>query len=52
MKRITGLILTVFVIFPAIIFLEWVFDLNNKKKFEEIEKRLRLGIIKSTKLIK
>ncbi len=36
-----GLILTVFVIFPAIIFLEWVFDLNNKKKFEEIEKRLR-----------
>lgn len=36
-----GLILTVFVIFPAIIFLEWVFDLNNRKKFEEIGKRFR-----------
>lgn len=42
-KRLTleGFILTLFVIFPAILFLEWVFDLNNKKKFEEIEKKLR-----------
>ena len=42
-KRLTiqGLIFTLIVIFPALIFLEWVFDLNNKKKFEEIEKRLR-----------
>jgi len=42
-KRLTfeGFILTLFVIFPAILFLEWVFDLNNKKKFDEIEKKLR-----------
>jgi len=42
-KRLTfeGFILTLFVVFPAILFLEWVFDLNNKKKFEEIEKKLK-----------
>lgn len=42
-KRLTfeGLILTIVVIFPAILFLEWVFDINNRKKFKEIEKRLR-----------
>ncbi len=42
-KRLTieGLILTVLVIFPAILFLEWIFDMNNKKKFEELEKKLK-----------
>jgi len=42
-KRLTieGLILTIFVVFPAILFLEWVFDVNNKKKFDQIEKRLK-----------
>jgi hypothetical protein len=42
-KRLTveGLILTFLVIFPAILFLEWVFDINNKKKFDEIERKLR-----------
>ena len=35
-----GLIFTLIVIFPSLIFLEWVFDLNNKRKFEEIEKRM------------
>jgi len=42
-KRLTieGLILTLFVIFPAILFLEWVFDVNNRKKFDKVEKRLR-----------
>ena len=42
-KRLTleGFILTLFVVFPAILFLEWVFDLNNKKRFDEIEKRLK-----------
>jgi len=42
-KRLTleGFSLTLLVIFPAILFLEWVFDLNNKKKFEEIEKKLK-----------
>ena len=42
-KRLTieGLILTVFVIFPAILFLEWIFDMNNKKKFDEIERKIK-----------
>ena len=42
-KRLTveGLILTFFVIFPAILFLEWIFDINNKKKFEELERKLK-----------
>jgi len=42
-KRLTveGLILTVLVVFPAVLFLEWVFDINNKKKFEDIKKRLK-----------
>jgi hypothetical protein len=42
-KRLTleGLILTIFVIFPAILFLEWVFDLNNKKKIDELQRKLR-----------
>jgi hypothetical protein len=42
-KRLTleGLILTVLVIFPAILFLEWVFDMNNRKKFDELERKLK-----------
>ncbi len=42
-KRLTfeGFILTLLVIFPAILFLEWIFDINNKKKFDELERRLR-----------
>ena len=42
-KRLTveGLILTFFVIFPAKLFLEWIFDINNKKKFEELERKLK-----------
>lgn len=41
-KRLTfeGLLLTLFVVFPAILFLEWVFDFNNKKKFDELEKKI------------
>jgi hypothetical protein len=41
-KRLTfeGFILTLIVIFPAILFLEWVFDINNRKKFDELEKKL------------
>jgi hypothetical protein len=41
-KRLTfeGLLLTLFVVFPAILFLEWVFDINNKKKFDELEKKI------------
>lgn len=42
-KRLTleGFIFTLIVIFPAILFLEWVFDINNKKKFEELEKKIK-----------
>ena len=42
-KRLTleGFILTLFVIFPAILFLEWVFDLNNKKRFDSLEKKIK-----------
>jgi len=42
-KRLTleGLILTLLVIFPAILFLQWVFDINNRKRFDEFEKRIK-----------
>ena len=42
-KRLTiqGIILTIIVIFPALLILERIFDLNNTKKFNEIEKRLK-----------
>ncbi len=42
-KRLTieGLIITLLIIFPAILFLEWIFDINNKKRFDEIERRLK-----------
>jgi hypothetical protein len=41
-KRLTleGLIFTFVIIFPAVLFLEWVFDINNRKKFDAIERRL------------
>jgi heme/copper-type cytochrome/quinol oxidase subunit 4 len=37
---IQGFIFTLVVVFPGILFLEWVFDINNKKKLDEIERRL------------
>lgn len=42
-KRLTldGLALTLLVVFPMILFLEWVFDLNNKSKFEKIDKKIK-----------
>jgi len=42
-KRLTieGFFITVLVVFPAILFLEWIFDINNKKRFDEIEKVLK-----------
>ena len=41
-KRLTieGVIITALIIFPAILLLEWIFDINNKTKIQEIEKRL------------
>ena len=42
-KRLTlgGLLLTVGIIFPSLLFLEWVFDLNNKEQVKRLEKRLK-----------
>jgi len=28
------------VVFPAILFLEWIFDINNKKKYDGVIRRL------------
>ncbi len=41
-KRLTleGLVFTLIVVFPGILFLEWVFDINNKKKYDELNQRL------------
>jgi hypothetical protein len=36
-----GLILTFLVIFPSVIFLEWVFDIDNKKRIKELENRIK-----------
>ena len=42
-KRLTieGLVLTLIIIFPALLFLEWLFDINNKKKFDELERKIK-----------
>lgn len=42
-KRLTfgGLIFTFVVVFPGVLFLEWVFDINNKKEIERLERRIR-----------
>ena len=41
-KRLTfeGFIFTLVIIFPSVLFLEWVFDLNNKKKIDSLEARI------------
>ncbi len=41
-QRLTfeGLIITFVVIFPLILLIEWIFDLNNRKEFEDVYKRL------------
>ena len=41
-KRLTisGLIFTFIIVFPGILFLEWVFDINNKKRYDGLNKRL------------
>ena len=42
-KRVTveGFILTFLITFPTLLFLEWMFDLNNKKEFKSLEARVR-----------
>jgi hypothetical protein len=41
-KRLTleGILLTVLVIFPAILILEKIFDINNNVKLDELNKRI------------
>jgi len=41
-KRLTleGLLLTILIIYPAILFLEWIFDINNKKRLDELERKI------------
>jgi len=41
-KRLTieGVILTVLIIFPAILFLEWIFDLNNKQEINKLKNKI------------
>ena len=42
-KRLTfeGFLFTFFVIFPSVLFLQWVFDLNNKKEIKILEEKIR-----------
>ncbi|NPE26806.1 hypothetical protein HNV12_02270 [Methanococcoides sp. SA1] len=41
-KRLTlgGLIFTFVVVFPGVIFLEWVFDINNRVEMSALERRI------------
>ena len=41
-KRLTisGLIFTFIIVFPGILLLEWIFDINNKKRYDGLNKRL------------
>jgi len=36
-----GFVLTFFIVFPSLLFLEWMFDLENKEEFQILEKRIR-----------
>ena len=41
-QRLTfsGLIFTFVIVFPGVIFLEWVFDINNKVEMGKLERRI------------
>ena len=41
-RRLTfgGLIFTFVVVFPGVLFLEWVFDINNKVEMDLLKKRI------------
>ena len=41
-KKLTlgGLIFTLVVVFPGAVFLEWVFDINNERVWEKLERRV------------
>lgn len=38
---IEGFVLTFLIIFPGLLFLEWIFDLENKEEFKVLEGRVR-----------
>ena len=42
LKRFTieGFFLTFMIVFPSILLLEWIFDLNNKEEFKILEKKV------------
>lgn len=41
-KRLTlgGLLLTFIVIYPTVLLLEWIFDFDNKKRMDDLERRV------------
>ncbi len=41
-KRLTleGLILTFLVLFPGTLILEWIFDINNEERLDELERKI------------
>ena len=41
-KRLTieGIVLTFIIVFPAILFLEWIFDLNNRQELNKVNKKI------------
>ena len=43
LKRITleGFVLTFIITFPTLLFLEWMFDLDNHETFKLLEKRVK-----------
>ena len=38
---IEGFLITFFVVFPSLLLLEWIFDLENKEEFQILEKRIK-----------
>ena len=38
---IEGFILTFIILFPTLLFLEWMFDLENHEEFSNLEKRVK-----------
>lgn len=51
-RRLTfeGIVLTIVVLFPSLLFLEWIFDMNNKKKIDSLEARVRKLEIRNSKV--
>ncbi|MBT6690365.1 hypothetical protein HN903_02825 [archaeon] len=41
-RRLTlsGLIFTLVIVFPGVLFIEWVFDINNKVEIEKLKRRI------------